>query len=186
MSVKFSIRPALPADLPEIFAIYARARDFMKETGNPNQWSDKWPPEDLVREDVRLGRSFVCEAAGRVEGVFMLQSGLEPSYAVLEDGTWQSDAPYHTIHRIAASGRVHGVFSFCIRWCHARCGYLRIDTHADNKVMQHLILKNGFRRAGIVHLDDGTDRIAYDLLPAEPDPTGGGAPWTRTNTSGWP
>ena len=75
MSVKFSIRPALPADLPEIFAIYARARDFMKETGNPNQWSDKWPPEDLVREDVRLGRSFVCEAAGRVEGVFMLQSG---------------------------------------------------------------------------------------------------------------
>ena len=171
MSVKFSIRPALPADLPEIFAIYARARDFMKETGNPNQWSDIWPPEDLVREDVRLGCSFVCEAAGRVEGVFMLQSGLEPSYAVLEDGTWQSDAPYHTIHRIAASGRVHGVFSFCIRWCHARCGYLRIDTHADNKVMQHLILKNGFRRAGIVHLDDGTDRIAYDLLPAEPDPT---------------
>ena len=52
MSVKFSIRPALPADLPEIFAIYARARDFMKETGNPNLWSDKWPPEDLVREDV--------------------------------------------------------------------------------------------------------------------------------------
>lgn len=38
---------------------------------------------------------------------------------------------------------------------------LRADTHADNKVMQHLLEKNGFVRCGNITLADGTSRIAY-------------------------
>lgn len=39
------------------------------------------------------------------------------------------------------------------------CG---IDTHEDNEVMQHLILKNGFEKRGIIYTDDGSPRFAYE------------------------
>lgn len=38
---------------------------------------------------------------------------------------------------------------------------IRIDTHADNKTMQHLIEADGFTRCGIIYIADGTPRIAY-------------------------
>ena len=155
-------RNARLEDLPEILAIYARARQFMKETGNPTQWGDTHPTEAAVREDIALQRSYVCEIDGQVEGVFMLAAGRDPTYEIIEDGAWHSDAPYHTIHRIASSGRVNGVFSLCVDWCYETRGYLRIDTHHNNKVMQHLIAKKGFVRSGIIYQPDGSPRIAYE------------------------
>ena len=54
-------------------------------------------------------------------------------------------------------------------WCAERCDSLRADTHADNKIMQHILEKNGFARCGIIHVADGTPRIAYQkLTPAHP------------------
>ena len=44
------------------------------------------------------------------------------------------------------------------------CESLRADTHADNKVMQHLLESEGFTRCGIIHVEDGTPRIAYQRL----------------------
>ena len=40
--------------------------------------------------------------------------------------------------------------------------HLRIDTHENNKVMQHLILKNGFEKCGIIYVDDGSPRVAFE------------------------
>lgn len=39
---------------------------------------------------------------------------------------------------------------------------MRIDTHENNKVMQHLIKKNGFQECGIIYVEDGSPRIAYE------------------------
>ena len=36
--------------------------------------------------------------------------------------------------------------------------------HDDNKIMQRAVAKYGFQRAGIIHLANGSPRIAYDLL----------------------
>ena len=44
------------------------------------------------------------------------------------------------------------------------CQSLRADTHADNKIMQHLLEKNGFTRCGIIHVADGSPRFAYQKL----------------------
>ena len=44
------------------------------------------------------------------------------------------------------------------------CESLRADTHVDNKVMQHLLESEGFTRCGIIHVEDGTPRIAYQRL----------------------
>ena len=38
------IRKATMNDLPNILAIYAYARKYMKEHGNSDQWRDSYPP----------------------------------------------------------------------------------------------------------------------------------------------
>ena len=73
-------------------------------------------------------------------------------------------SPYGTIHRLASAGDRRGVASEVIAWCLEHCESLRADTHADNKIMQHLLEKNGFVRCGIIHVADGTPRIAYQKL----------------------
>lgn len=158
------IRRAEPEDLPDICAIYQRARQFMRETGNPTQWGNVYPSRELAAEDIQKRQSYVCTIDGRTEGAFVLQPGEDPAYAHLVEGTWASTAPYHTIHRIASSGRVRGIFPICIRWCHENYGSLRIDTHPQNLIMQRLIPRAGFRQSGLIQKTDGSYRLVYELI----------------------
>ena len=82
---------------------------------------------------------------------------------VIYDGQWGSEEPYGTIHRIASDGS-GGVFAACLSWCRGQIGHLRIDTHRDNHVMQHIVEKHGFQRRGIIYIADGTPRIAYEYI----------------------
>lgn len=155
------IRRATPADLPEILSIFDRARQFMAETGNPTQWVNSYPGRALMEEEIARGVCYVCTVENRVEGTFCLIGGAEPTYATICDGQWPNDVPYYTIHRLAASGRVPGVADACFNYA-AACGLaLRADTHADNKVMQHILTKNGFVRCGRILLANGSPRLAY-------------------------
>ena len=65
------------------------------------------------------------------------------------------------MHRIAGDGAAHGVFDCTIDHCKGIYYNIRIDTHDDNKVMQHLIERSGFRKCGTIYVFDGTPRIAY-------------------------
>ena len=65
------IRHSTEADLGRIMEIYARARRFMAEHGNPNQWGPtRWPPEPLIRQDIAQQKGCVCTHEGRVVGAF--------------------------------------------------------------------------------------------------------------------
>ena len=65
------IRKSAKADLGRIMEIYARARRFMAEHGNPNQWGPtNWPPEALILQDIERGNSYVCIDEGSVVGTF--------------------------------------------------------------------------------------------------------------------
>ena len=156
------IRPAVPADLDEIEKIYAAARKFMAENGNPTQWKNGYPWRDLLEEDIAMGKLYVAMDGDFICGVFVFVIGEDPTYGYMEGGTWRSDAPYGTIHRIASRGS--GVFAACMDFCRSRCGHIRLDTHADNKPMQHLAEKHGFSRRGIIYVEDGTPRIAFDWM----------------------
>ncbi len=162
------IRRTEEKDLPEVLAIYEHARSFMRENGNPRQWGDRWPPEELIRKDISLGKSYVCEKKGEILATFFYNAGkkVEPTYSVI-DGKFTGSDEYGVVHRIAVSGNGHGVGSFCIDWAYLRCGRnLRMDTHPDNKVMQHTLLKNGFRYCGIIHVEEDDDpRYAYEKYP---------------------
>ena len=163
-----TIRKTTTADIETIMNIFAHARAFMTEHGNPTQWAARnWPPRDIVLEDLERGKSYVCEEDGRVVGTFFFDFGkdIEPTYARIEGGSWSADRPYGVIHRIASDGTVRGVGKFCIDWALQRCGYLRIDTHADNIVLRSLLEKKGFRYCGIIYVRNGTSpRMAYDRI----------------------
>lgn len=158
------IRKAVPEDLDRIMEIYEYAREFMKRSGNPTQWIDGYPQRELIAGDIAREVCYLCVENGSIEGVFMLIAGEEPNYAVIVDGSWLSDEPYCTIHRLAGSGRVKGIGDACFRWCSEQCSNLRADTHDDNRIMQHLMEKNGFVRCGRIFVPNGSSRIAYQKI----------------------
>lgn len=158
------IRTADWKDLPEIDLIYQYARVFMAETGNPAQWGMKFPLESQIREDIEKKQLYAAENQKGLCGVFALVIGKDPTYANIEDGQWLSESEYGTIHRVAGNGKTRGIFSEIVRFCEKKIGHLRIDTHEDNKIMRHLIEKNGFARCGIIHVADGTARIGFEKV----------------------
>lgn len=162
------IRHSTPADLAAIQAIYAHARALMKATGNPNQWKDNRPLTSAIENDIDLHQSYVLEQDGEIVGVFSLIFGADPTYAIIEQGQWKSDLEYGAIHKIASSGKVPGIFDAILQFCEARAISLRIDTHPDNHIMQHLILSHGFSYCGLIYTDDGTIRRAYQKDLIEP------------------
>ena len=159
----YVIRTALREDLPRIEEIYAYARRFMAETGNPNQWGNTTPRTSLLEDDIEKGLLFVMTHEDQIHGVFYFYIGPDPTYGEIEDGQWRSDTPYGTIHRIAGDGS-GGVLAAAVDFGKKRINHIRIDTHHDNKIMQSAIAKQGFQRSGIIHLENGSPRIAYDLL----------------------
>ena len=159
-----NIRPAQPGDLPALLEIFAHARAFMAQTGNPTQWPATYPGAELMQQQIARGVCYVLEGNARPEATFCYIPGPEPTYAEIYDGGWPDHAPYATIHRMASAGWVHGAAAICFAWCAARGLPLRADTHADNKVMQHLLESEGFTRCGIIHVADGTPRIAYQRM----------------------
>lgn len=159
MEIK-KIRRAQPADMERILEIYEIARNFMAENGNPTQWKDGYPQQEMLEEDIQRERLYVVESS-QICGVFMFTVGDDPTYAYI-DGSWCSDEPYGVIHRIAGVGG--GIFDAALEFCTAQIHHLRIDTHADNKPMQHVVEKAGFSRRGTIYVADGTPRIAYDRV----------------------
>lgn len=162
------IRKATTQDFDRIMEIYASARRFMAEHGNPNQWGPThWPPEDLIHRDIDRGDLYVCTQEGRIAAVFYYICGqdIEPTYAVIEDGQWLDPGPYGVVHRIASDGSVSGAGAFCINWAFDRCGHMRIDTHGDNRVMQRLLKKLSFVRCGTIYVEeDDYPRFAYEKI----------------------
>lgn len=154
------IRQSQPADRDDILEIYASARRFMRESGNPAQWGDFFPPEELIREDIRLGLGYVCEFDGRIQGVFAMIPGDDPTYQVIE-GAWLNDRPYCAVHRVASRRERRGVAREILAWCLKQCGNIRIDTHEDNLPMQRVLERCGFSKCGRIWVEDGSPRIAY-------------------------
>ena len=164
-----NIRKSTEQDLERMMEIYAYARRFMAENGNPNQWGPtNWPPEQLIRSDIKTGNSYVCtNDNGEVIGTFYYVQGkdIEPTYREITDGSWLSDAPYGVVHRIAADGSEKGIGAFCVNWAFDQCGHMRIDAHGDNSVMQKMLKKLGFVHCGTIYVqEDNYPRLAFEKV----------------------
>ena len=169
------IRRAVMEDLPQLLLIYQSARQFMRETGNPNQWKDTYPEERVVRQGIEEGKAYVALAEGaedvkdqeqavpgEILGTFYFAREADPTYARIYDGQWLSSGPYGVIHRVAGARKARDFSRICFCWAANQCGNVRIDTHRDNRVMQHVLEKNGFIQCGIIYLENGEERLAYE------------------------
>lgn len=155
------IEKATLASLETVLEIYADARAYMREHGNAEQWSGGYPSESILRADIERGNLYLCTEGEEILGVFCYFEGEDPTYGRIDGGAWLNDKPYGVIHRIAVAKHQRGVASFCFDACLARCHNLKIDTHKDNYPMQRSLEKNGFTRCGIIYLENGDERIAY-------------------------
>ena len=167
------IRPATADDLPALRPVVEAAKGIMRADGNLYQWeAPGFPPDDLLLRDIARGGGFVIDSfvmpgltgplsEPRLVAYFALLPSPEPTYDYI-DGAWLTDAPYGVVHRMASYPEEHGIFSAVIDYAAARYAHLRIDTHRDNRIMQLLIEKHGFTYCGIIWLEDGTERLAYE------------------------
>lgn len=158
---ELEIRKSTLADVPRMQEIFVHARRFMAATGNPNQWTDGYPSDDVLHSDIASGDSYVCLSEGVVVATFLLRGGDDPTYNIIYSGSWPNAAPYATIHRIASIGTVKGVLHAAVVFALQRYDNIRIDTHRDNTVMQRAVGKEGFRYCGIIHCWSGAERLAY-------------------------
>ena len=159
----YTIRKAEKQDLSRILEVYAVARQFMRDNGNYAQWGEYDSPEALLEDDIQQGNLYVLED-GEIHAVFAFIPGKDPTYCRIEQGNWLSDREYAAVHRVASDGTVHNVLGRIMDYCKAQISHLRIDTHEDNKVMQHVIEKCGFKRCGIIYIETGAPRIAYEWI----------------------
>ncbi len=155
------VRNTRPEDLDVVMDIYDHAREYMRQNGNQNQWINGYPHRELVIKDIEEKCSYVCVDQERIVCVFRFTIGTDPTYLKIYDGQWLNEEPYGVVHRIASAGHQKGAASFCLDWCFAQTGNIRIDTHEDNYIMQKLLIKNGYTRCGNIYLEDGAPRIAF-------------------------
>ena len=173
------IRAARIDELDKIMEIYRAAREFMKKSGNPDQWWEGYPPRELIEGDIAEGECRVVDEGGEILAVFYTSFGTDPTYDKIYEGEWATAEPYGVLHRVAVSGaaRGRGVASFIFSEMLKTFGRIRIDTHEKNGPMQRALEKAGFSRRGIIYIKepDGLTpderefckRVGYDISLGE-------------------
>lgn len=159
------IRKSQLSDIPIMLEIIAEAKGKMRASGNFLQWTDGYPTEGVLRNDIEHGYSYVVEEHGELIATFVLAICEDPTYKHIYEGQWLDDnQQYGTIHRIGSREGVHGILPEVLDWAFTQINSIRIDTHRDNIVMRHLMGKHGFTYCGIIYLLNGDERLAYQKL----------------------
>ena len=159
------IREARLTDMDEIMLVMDAAKGIMRQSGNMHQWGEGYPSEAVITADMEKKGGFVVVDDGMVVGYFAFLQSPELTYARIYEGKWIDEVqPYHVVHRIASYPNAHGIFSSIMDFCFSHDTNIRIDTHRDNKIMQHNILEHGFTYCGIIYLLSGDERLAYQKV----------------------
>lgn len=155
------IRKTMPCDIDAVLEIYKNARNFMREQGNPNQWKDEYPSRNDVLADIEEGVGHVVIDGEEIVGAFIFKIGEDETYTKIYNGSWKNNEPYGVIHRIAVKYNGRGIAGFCFDECYKIINNVKIDTHKDNLPMQRALRKFGFEYCGIIYLENGEERIAF-------------------------
>lgn len=155
-----------------IMEIIGDAQRYLKKC-KVDQWQDGFPTEDVIVDDIKTGEAYVFTDNNRIVAYVALELGFSDNYEHIFDGSWlTNNSRYATIHRTAISDEYRGMglgsdmFDFCIkRALELGLNNIRIDTHENNKLMQHLISKYGFSYRGVIYLPkSGAKRLAYEII----------------------
>lgn len=160
------LRRAEGRDASQIMEIIDSAKAYMKACG-VNQWQDGYPNRGRIETDIAEGIAYVLCDGGEICASAAIAFAPERTYGNI-DGAWLNDEPYAVIHRSAVSGARRGtgygrrLMEKAEELCKSRgCKNIRIDTHRDNKSMVRLLTACGYKRCGVITLED---RAESDIL----------------------
>jgi GNAT superfamily N-acetyltransferase len=163
-------RKAVEPDLPGIMNIIRQAQAYMKKSGI-DQWQNGYPNEETILDDINKGYSYVLAEGHSILGTVAVIFGIEKTYNRIYEGQWLNAGSYATVHRIAVSSehKGSGLAGAIMKYIESIClskdvHSIKVDTHEDNKSMQNCLHKNGFQYCGVIYLEDGSKRIAYEKL----------------------
>ena len=167
------IRKTEKNDIDTIIPIFEEARRTIAALGI-DQWQNGYPSEGVILADIELEQSYACEIDGKICGSFAMLENGEPTYDKIFDGHWltgDGSRDYIAIHRVAISVSSRGsglsgkIIGFAADFAKEKGRKsLRIDTHRGNAVMRRMLEKNGFQYCGVIYLENGDERVAYEKI----------------------
>ena len=159
------IRLSTTADIDAIMACITDAQALLKSCG-VDQWQDGYPTAEIILADIARDESFVMIEDKSVVATAVISFAGEPTYTTIE-GEWKNCNPYAVIHRLAVrstsrgKGYAKAIFDYAEQLCTERgVSDIRVDTHADNRIMQRLLDGLGYSYCGVITLLSGAKRIA--------------------------
>ena len=164
------VRKTTLADLQDVMNIIHQAMRYFKDAGI-SQWQTGYPNADTIRMDIAQGNSYVLTDDDEVVATAAIIAGEDPNYAHITNGAWLNEDSYIVIHRIAVATGKKGLGLANLLYDYAEqmakekgIRSLRADTHSLNRSMRRFLKKREFKACGIVHMKDGTERIAYQKI----------------------
>ena len=161
---------AKKSEIDQIMYIINIAQEHFKGEGI-DQWQNNYPNSDVIERDIENNSSYVLKDGQEVLGTVMISFDGESTYNKIYEGQWLSQGDYAVIHRMAvdfnhrgtglASRFLDKIEKMCIE---RNTPSIKVDTHRENLPMQKLLLKNGYKECGIIYLNDGNERLAYEKL----------------------
>ena len=159
-------------DLEGIIDIIKDAQELLAGQ-NIDQWQNGYPNKAIVQKDIQNNQSYIVKSErGDVTATAMFSIKPEPTDSKIE-GSWihPTQTKYGVIHRMAVSKnyRGKGIAKFIFKACeqmllNKQIPSMRIDTHDDNFGMQKLLKIMGYCYCGIIYLENGDKRLAFEKL----------------------
>ena len=162
------IRLAFPNEVDAIMQVIEEAKKCLADAGS-TQWQNGYPNTETIIDDIISGQAYVALEEGELLAYAAVTKSPEKAYEAIYDGNWEGkEAEYLVFHRIAVASDVQGqgVAQTFLEGLIEGFDYLdfRSDTHDQNKVMQHIFEKLGFKQVGKVPVDG--ERLAYQKVKA--------------------
>jgi predicted GNAT family N-acyltransferase len=165
------IRKTTTSDIDLIIPIFEEARKTIAALGI-DQWQNGYPSREVVEADVEKEQSYCVLTDDEICATMAILTDGEPTYDKIYEGKWltgNKNRNYIAIHRVAVSVSCRGsgisgkMIDFAADMAkNLKRDSLRIDTHRGNVVMRKMLEKNGFCYCGVIYLEDGDERVAYE------------------------
>ena len=140
---------------------------------NIAQWQNGYPSKEIIENDIKQNFGYVLLKNDEIVGYTAVVFNNETTYNKIEGGKWLSNEEFVVAHRLAikeiykkqgiATILLHEIANLALT---QNIQSFKIDTHEGNILMLKLLKKCGFQYCGIIYLENGDKRLAFERLLA--------------------